>query len=80
MKKLHDSVLEIIFKRNIQMCIDFEKFYKVRDYKDGAFSEVVLNCDFFKGDHNPQFRFAVTVLNWTIFDFQIYNIHHEEYQ
>jgi len=78
--KLHNSVLEIIFKRNIELVVDFNWFYKFRNYKDGISNSFELNFDFYRCDHSPQIRFVLIILNLILFDFQIYNKYHEDLQ
>ena len=80
MKRLHDSILEVIFRRNIELCFEFEWLYKVRNFRDGITITHELNFDFYKGDHTPQIRWSLTIFNVTVFDFQIYNMLHEEFQ
>ena len=53
--------------------------HKVRDWKDGiSFFEFVMNLDRFVADHNPRFEVRLSLFNWTVFEFSVYNIHHME--
>lgn len=52
-------------------------FYNVRLYNDGIdFFEFKVNLDYFNGDHSPKFGFFFEILNWTIIEFNIYNVNH----
>jgi hypothetical protein len=54
-------------------------FHKLRDWADGVtWFELVANTDKFVADHNPRFDFHLIVCNWTVFEFNVYNIHHSE--
>jgi len=56
---------------------ELETFYKRRDFNDGIeFFDLDIHWDRYCGDHNPQFTFALTILNLTIFNFSIYNVYH----
>lgn len=60
-----------------QYALDFGLFYKVRNFKDGlTFFEFILNLDLYRADHNPQFRSALVIFNFTIFDVTFYNVRH----
>ena len=54
-------------------------FYKFRPFSDGiTFLEFQLETDWYAGDHNPRGTLALRVLNFTIFEFEIYNRNHVE--
>jgi hypothetical protein len=54
-------------------------FHKLRNFKDGiSFLEFDVNLDLYKGDHNPQFEMCLVILNFKIFETNIYNINHGE--
>lgn len=54
-------------------------FHKFRSFKDGiTFLEFQLETDWYRGDHNPRGVFALRILNFTIFEFEIYNRNHAE--
>jgi len=58
---------------------DLILFYKVRNFKDGiTFLEFICNLDLYKGDHKPEFKLHIIILNWTIIEFNIYNIYHKD--
>jgi len=51
--------------------------YKLRDFSDGIdFFDLKINYDRFKGDHNPQFGVCLVIMNFLIFQFEIYNVNH----
>jgi hypothetical protein len=81
-RKISDIILEIIFKRNIQMSVDLIlKPYKLRSFKDGInFFFVDFSADFYKDDHNPKFQFYLDILNYRLISLEIYNILHEDKQ
>jgi len=57
--------------------IDLTFLYCSRCITDGLTAlELQVNFDWFKGDHNPQFQISLTVLNMTLVDVRIYNVHH----
>ena len=50
---------------------------KIRDFSDGvAFLDFAIDFDKFIGDHNPQFKINLVVMNINIIDFTVYNINH----
>lgn len=52
-------------------------FHKVRKISDGIdFFEFSLNINLFKGNHNPSCCLTFEIFNYSIIDFQFYNIHH----
>jgi hypothetical protein len=52
---------------------------KIRSFSDGiSFLEFEFNVDFYRGDHNPKGRIMLVVLNFKVFEFEIYNINHVE--
>ena len=56
---------------------ELELFYKFRDFKDGiSFFDWSTTWDKYMGDHNPQFNIFLTLFNFKIFDFTVYNIWH----
>ena len=49
----------------------------LRSFRDGiSFLEFICNLDLFAGDHNPHFRVMLVILNFKIFEFEIYNVNH----
>jgi hypothetical protein len=69
----------IYFSRKLskKYAFDFSCFHKIRNFKDGiTFGEFLLNLDLYKGDHKPQFRMILIILNFKIFEFEVYNVSH----
>jgi hypothetical protein len=65
------------FKINKKYALDFLMFHQVRSFKDGIdFIDFDCKIDLYEGDHNPQFSLFFEVFNFTIIDFQIYNMFH----
>jgi len=59
---------------------ELDLFYKYRSFKDGIdFFELKTNWDRYICDHNPKFEFGLRILNYTIFDFSIYNVWHTDH-
>ena len=75
--KLHDSIAEVIFKKNVELCTSLTLFKKIRRFRDGISNGFEARFDFYRGDHNPQLRVALTIMNFTIFEFEVYNRHHD---
>ena len=70
-------LLEIIFKRKIKIAFGSKWLYKFRSFKDGIiFLNFSIDCDFYKGDHNPQISAKLAFLNFYIFYLELYNIYH----
>jgi len=56
---------------------EFTLFHKIRHYSDGVtFLEAQINWDRYKADHCPRFTFYIIFLNFTIFEYQVYYLHH----
>lgn len=52
-------------------------FHKVRSFSDGIdFLDIRIVLDLYKGDHTPRFTFFFEMLNFTLIEFNIYNINH----
>lgn len=51
--------------------------YSPRKLSDGltVFNHTI-NFDWFKGDHKPSFEWTLEILNWYLFEFQLYNLNH----
>lgn len=66
----------IYFSRRLskKFVVDLSLFHKVREFKDGiSFCDFLIGVDLYKGDHNPQFRVLLVLLNFKIIEFEIYN-------
>ncbi len=47
--------------------------HKVRNFSDGwSFVNFEVNLDLYEHEHNPQFRVYFMLLNYTIFELEIY--------
>ncbi len=69
----------LIFTSKItkQFALDLCMFHKFRNFTDGiSFFEFHINLDLFKADHNPKFEIFLAILNYSLIDFEIYNINH----
>lgn len=56
---------------------DWSFFRKVREFVDGiTFCDLDCRLDLFKEDHNPQLVCRLDMLNVSVFDLTIYNVHH----
>ena len=62
--------------KNYNWELDFFRF--IRRFRDGiTFFEFEINWDRYKDDHSPKFGVSLHVMNFTIFEFNIYaNLHH----
>jgi hypothetical protein len=60
---------------------ELELFRKNRELKDGFTTiDLKINFDQYVADHNPRFEFSLTLFNFNIFDFSIYNVWHLEHE
>ena len=58
---------------------EFSALHRLRETKDGiSFFEFTVNWDRFIGDHSPKFDFMLVILNYTIFEFNIYYRWHRD--
>ena len=72
-----DSILSIIFRRTVKMACDIGFLYCNRDICDGVtLCDVEFNIDLFWDDHKPSLRISLDLLNYCIFEIDIYNCHH----
>ena len=59
--------------------IDLCLFKKIRNFNDGVtFFDMNINLDLYKGDHKPSLVIHLVILNFTIFELDVYNIYHED--
>jgi hypothetical protein len=71
----------IIFSNQLteKYAYDLMLFHKCRDFDDGLlFYEFIINYDRYIGDHNPKFEIRLVICNFTVFEFNIYNMFHVE--
>ncbi len=68
-----------MWKLNKDYAIDLNLCYSNRQFSDGiTFFELVCNYDKYLADHKPSFDFSLTILNFVIFEFDLYYIHHRD--
>ena len=70
----------IFFAKKItkNFAFEFSSFHKLRMFKDGiSFCEFNINLDLYEDDHNPKFGIFLNILNFKIFEFNIYNVNHK---
>jgi hypothetical protein len=71
----------LIYSKKLTDSFAFEisLFHKLRNFSDGiSFFEFTSNLDLYKGEHNPKFRLMLVVMNFKIFEIEIYNVNHVE--
>jgi len=62
----------------IKLTYEIDLFRKIRNFSDGIdFLDFRINLDLYDGDHKPSFIMHLIILNWTILEFSIYNIYHQ---
>jgi len=67
------------FKLSKNYAIDWNFFWPIRQFKEGiTFFNFDINLDLYKGDHNPKFDITLLILNYIIFEIEIYNVNHVE--
>jgi hypothetical protein len=58
---------------------EFILFRNYRSLSDGiSLIEFTCNLDWYDGDHCPKFDLSFRLFNWTIFEFNVYNVNHYE--
>ena len=58
---------------------ELSALYNYRSFSDGIdFFE--FRCDYnkFESDHNPSFNLKISILNFTLIEFNVYYLHHRE--
>jgi len=66
-------------KINEDYAWEFTLFYKYRSLDDGlSLFEFKSDIDWYNGDHCPKADICLRLFNWTIFEFNVYNIHHAD--
>lgn len=54
-------------------------FHKLREATDGIlFVDTKINWDRYHGDHSPRFEIHLVVWNYTLFEMNIYYLHHRD--
>jgi len=57
--------------------IGFSYFQKIRSFSDGvSFFEFQVNLDRYLADHSPRFEIIFIILNFKIFELEVYYKHH----
>jgi hypothetical protein len=66
-------------KINEDYAWEFTLFYKYRSLDDGlSLFEFKSDIDWYDGDHCPKADISLRLFNWTIFEFNVYNVHHAD--
>lgn len=64
-------------KINTKYAMDFCGLYQHRNFDDGIdFFVFDVSLDLYELDHNPRFSISLRIINFTIFEFEIYNMFH----
>ena len=67
----------ISFMLSENYAFELSILHNIRAFKDGiSFFELTCALDLYKADHNPKFSIMLVILNFKIFEIDIYNIHH----
>lgn len=65
------------FRISNKYAFEFSAFHLIRKFKDGiSFIEATANLDLYEGDHNPKFTVMLLLLNFKIFEINIYSVNH----
>jgi hypothetical protein len=58
---------------------ELSAFHMLREFSDGlTFFEFTCNWDRFLGDHSPRFDMMLVILNFKVFEFNIYYLWHRD--
>jgi hypothetical protein len=58
---------------------ELDMLCRLRDFSDGIdWFHFTIESDWYEGDHKPSFNMMLVIMNFKIFEFGIYNIHHLE--
>ncbi len=64
---------------NEDYAIDLTLLHRYRDFADGlSVIEFDCNFDWYDGDHCPKADICLRLFNWTIFEFNVYNVNHAD--
>ena len=64
-------------KLSKKFALDISLLHSIRRFEDGiSFIEFKINLDLFKGDHNPKLDIIFILLNFKVFEVEIYNEEH----
>ena len=82
MKKITNIINFVLMngiKLNSNYGLDWNFFYKVREFSDGIdWIRFNINYDKFLSDHKPSFELYFGILNITIVEINVYYLHHRE--
>lgn len=80
--KMLSKILEIIFRKNIELSYDIIlKPYKLRSLRDGVnLFNLDISSDFYRGDHTPKFQVYLDIVNFRCISIEVYNSLHEDLQ
>ncbi len=54
-------------------------FYRIKAFSDGiSFFKFEVNWDRYLSDHSPRFECSLEIINYHIFDYQFYYLHHRD--
>lgn len=54
-------------------------FHKIRNMSDGvSIFDFKINLDRYLADHSPRFEFHLVCFNYTLFEINIYYLHHRD--
>lgn len=68
-------------KLNKNYALDIACLYKYRSFSDGVtFLSLDTDLSLYIGDHTPQFRINLIILNYIIFEISVYNMNHKDLQ
>lgn len=71
--------MNLSFHISDNYAIDMTAMKNIRGISDGmSWFNFDIESDWYKGDHNPQFKIHLVAMNVTIIEIVIYNVHHLE--
>ena len=66
-------------KINEDYAWEFSMCHKYRSLDDGlSLFEFKSDIDWYDGDHCPKADISLRLFNWTVFEFNVYNVHHAD--
>lgn len=70
-------MLSIFKKLNKNYGLELTFLSLLQDFNEGVvFFNFAINWDKYEDDHTPSFAITLIILNWVVFDFLIYYLHH----
>lgn len=68
-------MINFCFKISKKYYFSLTLLHKVREFNDGiTFIECETSLDLYKMEHNPKFQKRLIILNYTIFDLEVYKV------